>query len=56
MEGYIYSKTPVITKIIDTVHTVGIFSFSMYEHFTRPSDGFPKQRRDKIYNIYSLKG
>ena len=27
-------KTPVITKIRNTVHTVGIDSFSMYEHFT----------------------
>ena len=33
----------MITKIIDTVHTAGIISFSMYEHFTQPSDGFPKQ-------------
>ena len=46
----------MITKIIDTVHTVGIDSFSMYENFTRPSDGFPKQtkRQDFVFNQSSI--
>lgn len=35
------SQTDVIMKIIDIVLTAGIISFSMYEHFTRPSDGSP---------------
>ena len=33
----------MITKISSTVHTAGINSFSMYEHFTQPFDGIPKQ-------------
>ena len=37
--------TDVIMKIIDTVHTAGINSFSMYEHFTLhdPLMVLPKQ-------------
>ena len=46
----IKKKTPMITKIIDTVHTVGIDSFSMYEHFTRPSDGIPKYESNVCFN------
>ena len=44
----------MITKIIDTVHTVGIDSFSMYEHFTRPSDGIPKQNAETRLESFSF--
>ena len=47
-----YVQPSVITKIIDTIHTVGIISFSMYEHFTRPSDGFPKQTQRQDFKAF----
>ena len=47
-------ETPVITKIIYTVHTVGIDSFSMYEHFTRPFDGIPEQNAETRLESFSF--
>ena len=41
-----FDETEVIEKIIDTFHTAGIFSFTMYEYFTQPFNGIPKVRRD----------
>ena len=49
-----YSKTVVITKIRNTVHTAGIDSFSMYRHLTQLSDGIPKQTQRQDFKAFRL--
>ena len=44
-------STAVMTKlkkIIDTVHTAGTLSVSMYRHFTQPSDGIPQVKHKDL--------
>ena len=47
-------KTDVIMKINDTVHTAGIFSFSMYRHLTQPFDGTPKTNAETRFKAFCL--
>ena len=44
--------TFVIKKIRNTVHTAGIYSFSMYRLLTRPFDGIPKQTQRQDFKAF----
>ena len=45
------TNNDMIIKIRFTVHTAGIYSFSMYRHLTQPVDGIPKANRTRFQSL-----
>ena len=41
-----------LKKIIDTVHTAGTLSVSMYRHFTQSSDGIPQVKHKDLKALF----
>ena len=50
----LFSNTDLINKVINTFHTDGINSFSMYRYLTQPVDGIPKHTQRHDFKAFRL--